>query len=625
MAGRLQSSTISAPGFLGVNTQESSVDLASGYALEAYNCVIDKFGRIGARRGWQKVNSSTNSDLVANDIEFIYNIPETDVTLCAGNNLILSKASGASTLVTEVNTTVADAAGTGTTAYSITGNDWMGASIVFGEGPDISPHAYLAQAGHLPLVYHKLGASHAHTGAYGFNLLSDAGSVPTTYASASDFKPNVVIGAYGRTWWADIVNDKQTLYFSALLDGTNLATGDSGYLSLIDVFPNGDEIVGLAAHNGFLIIFGRRNIAVYANPIDVTRLELVDLVANVGCIARDSIVNTGTDVMFLSDTGVRSIARVIQEKSAPINDISFNVRDDLVAYVESESNKEKIKAAYYPKDAFYILTLPISKYVFCFDLRGRLQNGAARVTIWDSIEPTALHVTYTGDLLIGKEGYLGKYTGHLDDADTYRLRYYTNYFDLGSPTTIKFLKKGNFVVVGGVGQAVALKYGFDYINSYRSITKRLRSGSGLVSEFNINKYGVSGSSVVGSQSFSNSTPTTNTLTAPDGTHYQVAFKSVLDEANGYDLPINVRLEGDGFYHIPKTTNVIGTIEETNATIYLVSANGLSEYSSGLVLEEIKSNLGGSGSILQLGFEADINAAPLSIQKIVIYVKAGKTV
>ena len=539
MAGRLQSSTISAPGFLGVNTQESSVDLASGYALEAFNCVIDKFGRIGARRGWQKVNSSTNSDLATNDIEFIYNIPETDETLCAGNNLILSRASGASTLVTKVNTTVADAAGTGTTAYSITGNDWMGASIVFGEGPDVSPHAYLAQAGHLPLVYHKLGASHAHTGAYGFNLLSDAGTVPTTYASASDFKPNVVIGAYGRTWWADIANDKQTVYFSALLDGTNLSTGDSGYLSLIDVFPNGDEVVGLAAHNGFLVIFGKRNIAIYANPIDVTRLELVDLIANVGCIARDSIANTGTDVMFLSDTGVRSIARVIQEKSAPINDISFNVRDELVAFVEAETNKIKIKATYYPKDAFYILTLPTSKYVFCFDLRGRLQNGASRVTIWDSLEPTALHVTYTGDLFLGQEGYIGKYFGFLDDTVTYRLRYYTNYFDLGNPTTMKFLKKGNFVVVGGVGQNVALKYGFDYINSYRSITKQLRTGS--VYEYNIGEYNIA------------------------------------------------------------------------------------EYSSGLVLEEVNSNLGGSGSIMQLGFEADINAAPLSIQKIDIYVKAGKTI
>ena len=539
MAGRLQSSSISAPGFLGVNTQESSVDLSSGYALEAYNCVIDKFGRIGARRGWTKVNTSLNSDLASNNINFLYNLPNPDVTFAGGNNMLFTRASGAATLVTAVNTTVSNAAGTGTTAYSITANEWMGASIVYGDGPTSTPHAYLAQAAHLPLVYHKLGSSHAHTGAYGFNLLSDAGSVPSVYSSASDFKPNIVLGAYGRTWWADIANDKQTVYFSALLNGTNLATGDSGRLSLIDVFPNGDEIVGLAAHNGFLIIFGKRNVVVYANPIDVTNLTLNDLIANIGCVARDSIVNTGTDVMFLSESGVRSIARVIQEKSAPINDISFNVRDDLVALVDSETNKEKIKAAYYPKDAFYILTLPTSKYVYCFDLRGRLENGAARVTIWDNIEPTALHVTYTGDLFLGKPGYIGKYFGFADNLVTYRLRYYTNYFDLGSPTSLKFLKKGNFVIVGGIGQDVALKYGFDYVSSYRSITKKLRTGS--VYEYNIGEYAIA------------------------------------------------------------------------------------EYSSGLVLEEVSSNLGGSGSILQLGFEADINSAPLSIQKIDIYVKAGKII
>jgi len=539
MAGRLQSSSISAPGFLGVNTQESSVDLSSGYALEAYNCVIDKFGRIGARRGWTKVNSALNTDLASNKVEFLYNLPNPDVTFAGGNNKLFTRAGGSATLVTAVDGTVADVAGTGTTAYTITANEWMGASIVFGEGPTAKPHAYLAQAGHLPLVYHQLGADHAHTGAYGFNLLSDAGSVPTTYASASDFKPNIVIGAYGRTWWADIANDKQTLYFSALLDGTNLATGDSGYLSLVDVFPNGDEIVGIAPHNGFLIIFGKRNIAIYANPIDVTTLVLSDLVANIGCIARDSIVNTGTDVMFLSESGVRSLSRVIQEKSAPINDVSFNVRDELVAFVESETNREKIKATYYPKDAFYLLTLPTSKYVYCFDLRGRLENGAARVTIWDGIEPAALHVTYTGDLFVGKEGYIGKYFGFTDNADTYRLRYYTNFFDLGAPTSLKFLKKANFVIVGGIGQNVALKYGFDYINSYRSITKQLRTGT--VFQYNIGEYAIA------------------------------------------------------------------------------------EYSSGLVLEEVQSNLGGSGSIMQLGFEADINTAPLSIQKIDIYVKAGKTI
>ena len=619
MAKQLQTTTISAPGFLGINTQESSVDLSSGYALEAYNCVIDKFGRIGARKGWTKQNSSTNSDLGTNDIEFLFELGETEQVIAGGNNLLLTLDSGV--LTTAVDTTVSNAAGTGTTAYTITGNNWSASSIVFGEGPDISPHAYLAQAGHLPLVYHKLGASHAHTGVYGFNLLSDAGSVPTPYVSSpSDFKPNVVLGAYGRTWWANVVNDEQTVYFSALLDGTNLSTGDSGYLSLVDVFPNGDQVVGLAAHNGFLVIFGKRNIAIYSNPIDVTRLELVDLIANVGCIARDTIINTGTDVMFLSDTGLRSISRVIQEKSAPINNISFNVRDDLVSFVDSETNKDRIKSAYYPKDAFYVLTLPTSKYVFCFDLRGRLQNGACRVTIWDSIEPTAFYTTYAGDLLIGKEGYVGKYISYLDNDTIYKMRYYTNNFDLGNPTSLKVLKKANFTVVGGVGQNVFIKYGFDYISSYRDIRKTLSAGS--VYEFNVNKFGVNNVTVVGSQSFSDSTPTTNTITDTDGTHYQVAFKSVFDPSNGYDLPQSTKFDsGDGFYYVPDTNSG----EEPNATIYLKSADALSEYSSGLALEEVRSNLGGSGSILQLGFEADINQNPLSIQKIDVYVKTGKII
>ena len=619
MAKQLQTTTISAPGFLGINTQESSVDLSSGYALEAYNCVIDKFGRIGARKGWTKQNSSTNSDLGTNDIEFLFELGETEQVIAGGNNLLLTLDSGV--LTTAVDTTVSNAAGTGTTAYTITGNNWSASSIVFGEGPDISPHAYLAQTGHLPLVYHKLGASHAHTGVYGFNLLSDAGSVPTPYVSSpSDFKPNVVLGAYGRTWWANVVNDEQTVYFSALLDGTNLSTGDSGYLSLIDVFPNGDQVVGLAAHNGFLVIFGKRNIAIYSNPIDVTRLELVDLIANVGCIARDTIINTGTDVMFLSDTGLRSISRVIQEKSAPINNISFNVRDDLVSFVDSETNKDRIKSAYYPKDAFYVLTLPTSKYVFCFDLRGRLQNGACRVTIWDSIEPTAFYTTYAGDLLIGKEGYVGKYISYLDNDTIYKMRYYTNNFDLGNPTSLKVLKKANFTVVGGVGQNVFIKYGFDYISSYRDIRKTLSAGS--VYEFNVNKFGVNNVTVVGSQSFSDSTPTTNTITDTDGTNYQVAFKSVFDPSNGYDLPQSTKFDsGDGFYYVPDTNSG----EEPNATIYLKSADALSEYSSGLALEEVRSNLGGSGSILQLGFEADINQNPLSIQKIDVYVKTGKTI
>ena len=44
---QLITTSIAAPGFYGLNTQESSVTLSSGYALEATNCVIDIHGRLG--------------------------------------------------------------------------------------------------------------------------------------------------------------------------------------------------------------------------------------------------------------------------------------------------------------------------------------------------------------------------------------------------------------------------------------------------------------------------------------------------------------------------------------------------------------------------------------------------
>ena len=56
-----------------------------------------------------------------------------------------------------------------------------------------------------------------------------------------------------------------------------------------------------------------------------SNISLVEVIDGVGCIARDSIQDIGTDILFLSDTGVRSLGRIIQEKSAPIFDASKKV------------------------------------------------------------------------------------------------------------------------------------------------------------------------------------------------------------------------------------------------------------------------------------------------------------
>jgi hypothetical protein len=538
MAGTLQTSSIAAPGFYGLNLQESSITLSSGFALKAQNCVIDRYGRVGARRGWTPLNA-TNTDLGSNPIEAMMEVVDggSNTIISAGNNKLFT---GRTTLTERL---VRNADNSGNATYTITANNWQMAAMPYGDVNDFQPHAYLAQAAHPMLVWHELpvsgGDPHDHdSGTFGFQQISDVGTLPANHDNAS-FKPNAVLSAFGRIWVGNIAGDTQTVYFSDLLRGSDFTTGSAGFLNLQEVFPNGDTIVAIAAHNGFLVIFGRNNTAIYANPIDTSALVLQDIIYNVGCIARDSVQNIGTDILFLSDAGVRSLARVIQEKSLPMNDISKNVRDDLMSNVLFESDLIKIKSIYHDKDAIYLLSLPTTKFVYCFDTRQRLQDGAARVTIWDNLDPKSFCITQAKELLIGKPSYIGKYMGYSDNEQPYRLQYYTNYFDFDASTKLKILKKIGMVLIGSTNQNVAVKWGFDYTESYQATTYTLSSAT--VSEYNIAEYNIG------------------------------------------------------------------------------------EYSSGIAIDRFSVNAGGQGTVMQIGLESDIDGSLLSIQKIDVAVKAGKTI
>ena len=548
MASKLLTSSIAAPGFYGLNLQESSITLSSGYALKAQNCVIDKYGRIGARRGWTTVNSTVNTDLGAgNAVEFIFELVDggSNQVLSAGNNQLFV---GTTTMTTK---TVRNTTNSGDATYTITANNWQGAAMSYGDVTDFQAHVYLAQAAHPMLVYHELPISgnpfSSHdSGTFGYQRVGDDAKLPSNH-STSTFMPSWVLSAYGRIWCGGINGDTQTVYFSDLLAGTDFLNGSAGYLNLQEVLPNGDPVVAAAAHNGYIIFFGRKNIAIYANPLDTGALTLVEVIYNVGCIARDSVQNIATDVLFLSDSGVRSLQRVVQEKSMPMRDISKNVRDELMAAVFSETDLTKIKSVYYERDAIYLLTLPTTKFVYCFDTRAALQDGSMRVTVWDSIEPKAFFVTQARDLYIGKPGYIGKYYGYADNTASYRLAYYTNYFDFDASTNLKILKKIGWILIGGTNQSVAVKWGFDYSESYQATTYTLDPAT--IYEYN------------------NSTVDT----IPGSTEYNIA-----------------------------------------------------EYTSGIVLDRFNINAGGQGTVMQLGLEADINGNPVSIQKIDVAIKQGKT-
>ena len=159
--------------------------------------------------------------------------------------------------------------------------------------------------------------------------------------------------------------------------------------------------------------------------------------------------------------------RTIQEKSAPLRDLSKNVRFDLASSLAGET-LANLKSVYSEKEAFYLLILPATLQVYCFDTKQSLQDGASRVTKWDSISPTCAKSLRNGDLYIGKNGYIGKYGTYLDDTSSYRFLYYTNNADLGNPNQISILKSITAVVIGGSNQYLTIKWGFDYSGAYQS-------------------------------------------------------------------------------------------------------------------------------------------------------------
>ena len=465
MTQAIKTFSVQAPGFFGLNTQDSPLTLEAGYASIATNCVIDQYGRIGARKGFSRVNASSGN-LGANDIKVIHELVQLDGTLTvlfAGNNKLFKLSS--------TNTVTELTYGGGGTAPTITNSNWQCASL--------NGITYFFQSGFDPLIYDPAVSTTT------FRRVSEktgyTGTVPLG---------NIVISAFGRLWVADTTADNVTISFSDLLAGHNWTAGTSGTLDVSRVWANGaDQIMGLGAHNNFLVIFGKRQILVYSGATTPSTMSLSDTIGNIGCLSRDSIVSTGSDIVFLSNSGVRSLLRTIQEKSAPLRDLSKNVRNDLMTYVESET-LANIKAVYSEVNAFYLLTLPVAKQVYVFDTKAQLQDGSARVTTWDSIEPTALLAKRNGDLLIGKNGYVGKYGTYLDHASTYRFQYYTNYADLGDANVTSILKKISVVVIGGTNQIFTIKWSYDFSGQYYASQATIPISS--VAEYGIAEYGANG-------------------------------------------------------------------------------------------------------------------------------------
>lgn len=511
MAKPLTTASISAPGFFGLNTQESSVTLAAGFATQADNCIIDKYGRLGARKGYQLISGSL--DGVEDD--------NVGINLTGGHDFIDIDGTHYHGVWSDTSFYITDGSALTEVTYSgnntITTDGWQAATL--------NDYAVLFNRDYEPIYFNPSSGT-----------LADVSSV----GKGTPPNGNTVLSAYGRIWVADTTTNKNTVYWSSLLDGTDWQTSN-GSIDLTSILVHGnDDIVALGAHNGRLIVFCTNNIVIFSDTdadqvLDPTSMRLVEVISGVGCIARDSVQNTGNDIVFLSRDGLRSLGRTLQEKSQPLRDLSKNVRDDLVRDVIG-MDASTIRSAYYPEEAMYLLLLPEYQRIYCFDMKMPLQDGSARVTMWDNQVHSNIIVIDHELYFTGADG-IYKYYGYTDDGEGYTLKYYTNNIDFDDSTRMKYVKRLAITLIGGSGQSMSLKLGYDYSSSFES------------------------------------------------------------------YPISIASQANAEYG--------------------VAEYGIAEYTVGTLVDTVRAPAGGGGNVIQAGFEAEINGAQLSVQRLDIYTKQGR--
>ena len=466
MAKQLQYQTLANIGLNGLNTQDNPATLDPSYLTKAENIVLRESGRISLRKGFkQKIapnaaapngvaiksivehNDQGTTKIFASHGTSIYTV---DFTTPAG----AFPSSGADVKHTVSNTT----------------GDWQFVNF--------NDRMSCVHEGAVPQRYDGAASAGSKWAAF------DNAHRPAT-VSSGEFKPSCAAGFYGRLWVGGVAEERDVLHYSTLLDSDDFritsvnSASNGGSFDLKNVWGK-DDIIAIAPFYGQLAVFGRNNIALYTRPDSVSNMALSEVIRGVGCIARDSVQSIGDDLVFLSSTGLRSLARTSEKDKVPLTDLSVNIKDTLIRNIGQST---AVKSSYIENEGIYVMTFTASNITYVFDFKHLTPNQAPRVTTWTfdvDREPASLAYTTLYGMLIGQKdgsiaGYEGYYDTDLAGADTYSYASYTGSFEttwvnLGESVGASLLKRLFMVLEGGSGATLGLKWYKDFSSTPSNTT-----------------------------------------------------------------------------------------------------------------------------------------------------------
>ena len=627
MSRPLKSISIAAPAILGINTQSSSVNLQDGFALQADNCIIDKFGRLGSRKGWDLKTDTvkrTSSD-----------------TMITGTVTVTADVSAASTTIGL--TTAADATlgldaddkisfGTDPTLYTIatgahnisagtTGNIVLttGVARPLVAGESINVANILGMHHFIDFTGTKTTISWSATQFYtGYTTLT---ALDVTGASAQSLSTG--------NWMAATLNDLayffQEGYRPLVYDpvaGTLKPMQDLDFTGVIVDTGNGAGIADEVATNiaaipqgGFVMsAFGRLWVAKIGGTTgNKTKVYFSD-------------VNDGRD-WTQGLAGVLDIASVFPKGTDQITGLATQngalvilCRNSIVIYDDQVNNFN---------DTITVTNLTLADIIYgvgCIAAK-TIVNTGEDVLFLDSTGVRSLGRTIQEKSRPMRDVSMNVRDDLLDDVvETKNTTNVTideitaiyspidGFYLLSFPTRKKaycfdtkgILQDGSFRVTTW-SDVPHISYAFDPLSDVINIV----GAAGIAEYDGYTDYGLPYPM----------TYYTNHFDMGDASVTKILKKVGLVLLGSNAQSFNIKVSTDyqsRFETYPHLGSASASISQ-----YGISEYNIAEYSSGIALENIALPVGGSGTVLQVGFETIISGQILSLQKLNISTKIGR--
>lgn len=429
MASPLVQASLKAPGFLGLNTEQSAASTRQQFASVLGNAVFDESGKIQARKGYEVL--ADGGPTTVERVFFWRKNAATEKLMCIGN------AAGTATLY-EMTTTSTDF-DTFTTRGTTNSTDVL---LI-----NVNEQLVVLESSQSPRVWDGTGTL--------ANIASATGDTEN---------PTGGIGctAFGRLFV--VSSDRKVVHGSELqpdpkttgIDWDNWfidTTGNSGATAVDGWVYGKDLITAVSAFDQYLVIFGSESILLFSD-INGTP-TLADSITGVGCINQHSVKHTGDDLLFMSATGVRSLRRSLQKELPDLGDVSAFVRSDAIDSISAAS----AHAVYSPAGGFYLITGISNAYAF--DTKENLPGGAHRASKWSLTFSDADCDTSTGVVYLAIGDSVAKYAGYSDGGSGYKLALKSQWLDLGSDN-IKIVKKLSGIIFSGAGYQPKFTWAFDW-------------------------------------------------------------------------------------------------------------------------------------------------------------------